>query len=156
MSVSANAEKGHAAWCGWILAGVFVLTPALAWLAPLGLAPLVVLAGLAMIAAKRISDRRMPIAAVLMLMVIWTSTSIIWSPYRPDELEDATALKLVVQLAFYWAFVCGVSAASPRLRIKAMQLLAWSMAALGVVLVVEAASGAAIFAAIRVAIGDPV
>src|SRR5690606_35694197 len=33
-------------WCGWVLAGMFALTPLVGWLAPLGFAPLVALAGL--------------------------------------------------------------------------------------------------------------
>lgn len=151
-----DAGDIFAAWCGWAVAFVFALIPLLGWLAPLGLAPAVALGGILGVGAVRISDRGLPLAVVLLLMVIWTSASIIWSPYRPDELEDATALKLVLQLACYWAFTCAAAAASPPTRVWAMRVLAWGMAGFGLLLTIEAFGGAALFSAVRVWIGDPV
>ncbi|HEX2560160.1 MAG TPA: hypothetical protein VHK87_08760, partial [Phenylobacterium sp.] len=70
-----------AAWCGWVLAGLFALTPLLAWLAPLGFAPVVALAGLLTLPAMHIRRDDWSIAVAVLILIAWAMLSVRWSPY---------------------------------------------------------------------------
>lgn len=149
-------ESRFSAWCGWVLVGVAGLTPVGAWLGPLVFAPLIGLAGLLTLPSLRVRDEDRPAAIGLLAMGIWAVGSMVWSPYRPDELGEATAVKLVVQAVLYAAFVCAVRRAAADKRALALRLLAWGMAALGAMLTFEAVSAAAAYSAVRDLIGDPI
>lgn len=141
---------------GWALVGVAALTPLLAWLGPLGFAPLLGLLGLLCLPAMRIGVREAPLAVVLLGAVAWAAFSGFWSPHKPDELEDSVALKLLLQLPLYWAAWAGARRADPGLRRVALQVLAWGLAVYGAVLLVEAFTGAAIYRTLRDLLGDPI
>lgn len=143
-----------AAWCGWVLAGTFALTPLLAWLAPLGFAPLVALAGLLTLPAIHLRRDDWSTAAAVLVLVGWAMLSVRWSPYKPPDLEGNTALKLALQAPLYWAAVCAARRASPAARTLAIRLLVWGMAALAVVLLVEALFGARVYMLLKTLIGD--
>lgn len=144
-----------AAWCGWVLAGTFALTPLLAWLAPLGFAPLVALAGLLTLPALHIRRDDWSIAVAVLVLIAWAMLSVRWSPYSPPDLEGQTGIKLALQAPLYWAAVCAARRASPASRTLALRMLVWGMAGLGVVLCLEALSGAKLYQLLKVAIGDP-
>ncbi|WP_337187231.1 O-antigen ligase family protein [Phenylobacterium sp.] len=141
---------------GWALVVGAGLTPLLAWLGPLGFAPLLGLMGLLCLGAVRAGGREWPLALILVLAVVWAVLSLAWSPHHPGRLEDNTALKLALQAPLYWAVWCAARRADPDLRRRALRVLAWGLAAYGVLLTVEALTGAALYQALRAAIGDPI
>jgi O-antigen ligase len=143
------------AWCGWVLVGLAGLTPLLAWLSPISFAPVLGLAGLLCLPALRIAPQERPLAIVLLLASAWASLSTLWSPHRP-ALEDSVALKLFLQIPLYWAAWCGARRADPVRRRLALRVLAWGLAAYGVVLLIEAFTGGALYLGLRQAIGDPI
>lgn len=144
-----------AAWCGWVLAGTFALAPLLGWLAPLGFAPLVALAGLLTLPAIHIRRDDWSTAAAVLILIAWAMLSLRWSPYEPPDLEGHTAIKLALQAPLYWAAVCAARRASPASRLLALRMLAWGMAALALVLCIEAVTGAKLYQLLKAAIGDP-
>lgn len=156
MSQSEAADDRLGAVCGWGLAAVLALAPLIAWLAPLGFAPLVALLGLAALPALRVSEEDRPATLAIIIGVLWACGSMVWSPYRPKDLEGATALKLALQAPLYWSALCAARRASPRARFWALRLYAWGLAALGVLLLAEAMTGAGIYRALRVLTHDPI
>jgi O-antigen ligase len=153
---AAPARDRLGPWCGGVLLAGAVMIPLIGWLAPLAFAPLLALMGLASLPALRISVPERPLAIVLSTLVIWAAVSTLWSPFVPEDLEGATALKLVAELVLAWAAVCGARRADPILRGRALRLLAWGMALFGLVLLAEAASGGQIYRGLREALGDPI
>lgn len=142
-------------WAGWVLTGAAVLIPLLGWLAPLGFAALAALAGLLSLPSVRVTEQSRPFALLLLATVAWAAASIVWSPYRPREVDEYTALKLVLQLPLYWALVCAAASASPESRTWFLRLLAFGAAALGAVLVIESFTQAILYQTLRRAMGDP-
>jgi O-antigen ligase len=134
-----------AIWCGWVLIIVLALTPLFAWLAPRGFAVLFSLAGLLCLPAVRLTDEDRPTLVTLFALLIWAAVSTIWSPYHPKNPGNSTVLKLALQLPLYWSAICGARRADPALKALALQVMAWGMALLGVVFLVETATGAAIY-----------
>ncbi|HEX5379335.1 MAG TPA: O-antigen ligase family protein [Phenylobacterium sp.] len=152
----APARPRFAAWCGWVIACVFALTPLAAWAGPLAFAPLLGLAGLLCLPNFRVRDQDRPAAIAILVMVIWAAGSTVWSPYHPKSLDEFTGAKLVAEAVLFGSAISAarnVSAASGRWILR---LLAWGMALLGFVLIVEAATGAGIYRALRQAMGDPI
>jgi O-antigen ligase len=139
-----------------VIAGAATLTPLIAWLGPLGFAPLVGLVGLACLPAVRIRPADGPLAVLLLLAVAWAGLASLWSPWRPQELEDAVALKLALQLPLYWSAWHGARRADPALRRLALRIFAWGLAAYGVLLLVEAFTGAGVYRFLRDAVRDPI
>lgn len=156
MSEAALARDRLGEWCGWVLVGTAALTPLFAWLGPLGFAPLAALAGLLCLPALRVSARDLPLFALLALGAAWAALSMLWTVHRIDELEDATALKLALQVPLYGALWCGARRAAPVQRRLALRVFAWGLAAYGVLLIVEGMTGGAVYQALRQAIGDPI
>lgn len=155
MPAAAAASDRLAVWCGWVLVGAAALVPLLAWLGPLGFAPLMGLVGLLCLPALRITDEDRPVAVVLLAGLVWAGMASAWSVWKPDAVEESVALKLALQLPLYWAAWCAARRADPALRRLALTVLAWGLALLGVIYLVEAATGGAVYQALRAAIGDP-
>lgn len=149
-------DRRHAAWCGAALMTAAVLAPLFGWLAPLGFAPLVALAGVIGLKAISLERRDLPWAAPLLVMLCWAVLSILWSPYRPEDLEGWTALKLVLQAVVYWACICAAGQAGPEARRRSLLVFAWGMAGLGAVFLLEGLSGALIYRTLRDLTGDPI
>ncbi len=140
---------------GWALVGAAVLAPLAAWVGPLAFAPLMGLAGLFCLPALRVTDEDRPVAAALLFGLVWAAMSASWSAHQPDDLESSVALKLALQVPLYWAAWCGARRADPRLARLALTILAWGFGVLGLILLVEAVTGGAVYSALRAAIGDP-
>jgi O-antigen ligase len=154
--MSEPAQDRLGIWCGWVLAVAAVLTPLMGWLGPLGFAPLVGVVGLLCIPAIRIGPREAPLAVVLILAAGWAALSALWSPHRPDELEDSTVLKLALQVPLYWAAWCAARRADPGLRRLTLRILAWGLGAFGVVLLIEAFTSAGVYQTLRNLLHDPI
>lgn len=133
-----------------------VLTPLLAWLGPLGFAPLAALTGIFALAGLRLERWHAAGAAIVLAGLAWAAVSINWSPYRPEDLEGWTALKLVFQALLFWSAICAAARLSDEGRRSVLAVFAWGAAVYGAVLLVEGLTGAAIYRAIRTAIGDPI
>jgi len=141
---------------GWSLTGVFLITPLIAWLAPLTFAPVVTLAGLLSIPTYRIAETDRPVAIAILVMVVWACVSTVWSPYIPKTIWQSTAAKLVIECAVYGALVIAARQGTPRSRHWLMRALVFGMCLLGVFMLVEAATGAAVYQHLRLWSGDPI
>jgi O-antigen ligase len=149
-------------WRGWVVAAVFVLTPLLAYLGPLGYPALLALAGVLLMPFW--VRRRPPWPTVVMLaaLAVWAVGSLGWSPARPRgfaayaDIEGNTALKLVLQLALYSAFAAAAARLSSAAARRALLLLSWGLIALALVIVLEAFSGAAAYQFLKRTFEDPI
>lgn len=155
-SAKASTPGDGVAWFGWVLGGVFALAPLLAWVGPLAFAPVAALGGLLTLRGLRITEEDRPAAIAVLVLAVWALSSTAWSPFTPTSLESATGMKLIAQAVLYWALFRAAGAASAGTRIVALRILVWGMALLGLVLAVEAMTGAALYQALRTAIGDPI
>jgi O-antigen ligase len=133
-----------------VLIGAAVLVPLVGWLAPLGFAALLALAGLLCLPAVRMNARDRPAAVILFAALIWAAASTTWSPYHPTKPGNSTILKLALELPLYWSAISGARRADPVLRARALHILAWGCALFGLVLVEEAVTRAALYKALHV------
>lgn len=162
MTAAAAARSGIAArdglgvWCGWVMVGAAAFTPLLAWLSPLGFAPLLALMGLLCLPAFRIGDEDRPVLIVLLGALIWAAIATTWSPYHPKGVGHSVILQLVLALPLYWSAVCGARRADPQLNGLALKVLAWGLALFGAELVAETATGARIYSWLHVRYYAPV
>lgn len=136
-------------WCGWVLIGAALLVPVIGWLIPLWFSGLVALAGLLCLPALRISQADRPAAIILLAALMWAAISTTWSPYHPGTPLHYTVVKLAFELPLYWSAISAARRADPRLRTRALHVLAWGCAAFGLVLLEEAATSAAIYKALH-------
>lgn len=143
-------------WCGWLMVGMAALAPLVAWLGPLAFAILVASVGLLALPAVRMTDEDRPGLIALFALLIWAAVSTTWSPYRPKHAEDGTIVKMAFELPLYWSAICAARRADPRLTKLALGVLAFGFTALGVVLLVEAATGAAVYRTLHVAFYEPI
>jgi O-antigen ligase len=146
----------------WLFAGAFALAALLAYLSPLGLAPLVGLLGLACLAAER---ARLPRSVVLAAggLLLWAAVSLAWSPIRPwltakgpvSALEHITLLEIVL---FALAALLASGAARKlhaERSARVVRSLRWSMLALAVMLVVDSLAGGRIYAVLHALVEPP-
>jgi len=138
------------------MVGVAVLTPWMAWLAPLGFAALMALAGLLCLPALRIDAPRAPLAVLLLLALAWAALSTLWTFYPVRRFEDSVALKLAFQLVLYAAAWCGARRADPVIGALALRIMAWGLAAFGCLLLLEAVTGGGVYQALRSLVSDPI
>jgi O-antigen ligase len=165
---TALADAGDPArrtpWLGGVAIFVVVMTPLLAYLAPLGFAPLLALAGLLALPGLRLTRAAAPPLLILVVLAVWAAISMTWSPAAIDpatlkgygDVETLTGLKLFLQLATYGAAVValrGVSEAGAR---RAGAILAYGMVALAVLAAIDSLSGAAIYQQLHAVTGEPI
>jgi O-antigen ligase len=151
-----SPARGVEGWCGWLLVGAAVLAPFCAWLGPLAFAVLVALVGLLALPAVRMTDEDRPALMILFAALIWAAVSTTWSPFHPKHAEESTIIKLAFELPLYWSAVCAARRADPRLAKLALAVMAWGFAALGLILMAEAATGAAIYRSVHEAFYAPI
>jgi O-antigen ligase len=142
------AAAGARAGAAILFAVVFALAALLAYLSPLGLAPLVGLAGVACIGAPRSPVSRTGLIGLGALFV-WAGASLVWSPARPwlktSSLVSAIEHVTLLELALF--AVLAALAVRTALRLEPSQArtpaaaLRWSVLGLAVVLAVESAEG---------------
>ncbi|MDO8902789.1 MAG: O-antigen ligase family protein [Phenylobacterium sp.] len=145
-----------ARWCGWVLIFAAALVGPLGWLGPLAFAVLLSLVGLLTLPALEVREADRPAVLAILVLVIWSAGSTLWSPYEPEALWSSNAVKLTCQAVLYWAAYCAVRRADPLDLRRAMTVLMGGMSGLSVVIIIEAVTGAILYQAVREAIGDPI
>jgi hypothetical protein len=126
-----------------------------AWLAPLGFAPLVGVVGALCLPALVVTDEDRPGYLAVLVTLIWAAGSTVWSPYR-HEPWGAAAIKLVAEAGFYFAVVCAARRANLASRTLCLRILAWGTAALGLLMFVEALTGGALYLTLRELMSAPI
>lgn len=151
-----KASDRLGAWCGWVLVGGLALTPLMAWLGPQGFAALVALMGLLSLPALRLAEEDRPVLVALSIALLWAAVTTVWSPFTPKTADRSVALKLALMLPLFWSAICGARRADARLKAVASKVLAWGLALLGLILLVEAATGGEIYRRLHVAFYEPI
>lgn len=143
-------------WIAGVLAGLLILTPLLGWVGALGFAPVVALAGLLTLPWLQVRTADRALLLALFTALVWACASIFWSPWRAPDLEGQTGLKLVLMLALYGAAISAARSV-PQVRLAGLlRLLVAGAAGLALILLAEAASGAAGYKAVLGALGQVV
>ncbi|MBE7217382.1 MAG: O-antigen ligase family protein [Caulobacteraceae bacterium] len=144
------------ALAGAVVLAMFSLTPLVAYVGNLGFAPLTALAGLVCLPALVAARRRPSLGAALLLaLLVWALVSLAWSPAAPThfarlkDLMAFTGLKLAFELPLYGSFVAASTLASPQASRRALLILGAGLGLVTVLLLVEAATGAALYQAIK-------
>ena len=142
-------------WCGWVMVGAAVLIPLLAWLSPLGFAPLLALIGLLCLPALRLGEGDRPVLMVLTGALAWAAISTLWSPWRPESFEGDGVVQLGLALPLYWSAICGARRADRRLAGLALRILAWGLALVGVELIADSFADGRIYQRLHEAVEGP-
>jgi O-antigen ligase len=168
MSASASTLAAPSTWTSRWLGGVtiflVVMTALLAYLAPLGFAPLLALVGLLALPGLRLTRAAAPPLLILVALALWAAVSMSWSPAAIDpsklkgygDLETLTAMKLILQLATYGAAVVALRGLPERPAVRAGMILAYATVALAVLAAIDAAGGARIYQRLHLLTGDPI
>jgi O-antigen ligase len=169
MTATASLEPNQAParrtpWLSGVALFVAVMTPLLAYLAPLGFAPLLALAGLLALPGLRLTRAAAPPLLILVALAVWAAVSMSWSPYAMElsklkgygDIESVTALKLFLQLATYGAAVVALRGLSDAGARRAGTVLAYGMTALAAVAAQDSLTGAAIYQKLHLATGQAI
>lgn len=133
------------------------LTPLIAFVGDLGLAPLVALLGIGSLVF--LGRRRNPDVgfAIMLSLVLSAVSTMVWSigtPIHPNfrkykEIEGLIGLKLIFELCLYGAFAVAMQDLQDKAASRAGGLLAVGLAALAGLLLLESLDGAALYTFIR-------
>lgn len=169
MTATASLEPNQAParrtpWLSGVAIFVAVMTPLLAYLAPLGFAPLLALAGLLALPGLRLTRAAAPPLLILVALAVWAAVSMSWSPYAMElsklkgygDIESVTALKLFLQLATYGAAVVALRGLSDAGARRAATVLAYGMTVLATVAALDSLTGAAIYQKLHLATGQAI
>ncbi|WP_165188928.1 O-antigen ligase family protein [Caulobacter soli] len=151
-------------WLTGVAIFVVVMTPLLAYLAPLGFAPLLALAGLLALPGLKPSRAAAPPLLILLALALWAAVSMAWSPDAVDvsklkgygDIESLTGLKLFLQLATYGAAVVALRGLSDAGARRAATILAYGMLGLIVVATLDSLSGAAVYQKLHLLTGKAI
>jgi O-antigen ligase len=163
-SILKDAPTRRTPWLNGVAIFVAVMTPLLAYLAPLGFAPLLALAGLLALPGLRLSRATAPPLLILLLLVLWAAVSMAWSPVAIDvsklksydDLEGLTAVKLFLQLATYGAAVVALRGLSDAGARRAATVLAYGMMTLASLATLDSLSGATIYQKLHMVTGEAI
>ena len=156
-----STREGGTPWLSGLMIGVLWLTPLIAYVGSKAFAPVVALAGLASVAIAVRRMRLTPILIALTALLAWALLSLAWSPIHPPahlgrykDLEDFTALKLLIQLPLYLAFVIAAGRVSPAGARRALIGLAVGFLVVSVIVLFEALRGQTLYLQLRQATGE--
>jgi O-antigen ligase len=163
-SLEPDAPARRTPWLSGVAVFVAVMTPLLAYLAPLGFAPLLALAGLLALPGLRLTRAAAPPLLILVALALWAAASMSWSPVAIDvaklkdygDIESLTALKLFLQLATYGAAVVALRGLSDDGARRAATVLAYGMVALASVAALDSLTGAAVYQKLHLATGEAI
>jgi O-antigen ligase len=159
-----DAPAPRTPWLGGVAIFFVVMTALLAYLAPLGFAPLMALTGLLALPGLRLTRAAAPPLLILVLLAVWAAVSMTWSPAAIDpsklkgygDIEALTGLKLFLQLATYSAAVVALRGMSEVSARRAATVLAYAMVALASLAAVDALAGAAIYQKLHAVTGEAI
>jgi O-antigen ligase len=154
----------HTRWLSGVAIFIVVMTPLLAYVAPLGFAPLMAVAGLLSLPGLRLNRAAAPPLLILVVLALWAAVSLTWSPAAIDpstlkgygDIETLTGLKLFLQLATYGAAVVALRGMSEPGARRAGRLLAWGMVILAVVTTIDSLAGATIYQKLHAVTGEAI
>jgi len=156
MTLAAAPGAGRlTAWNNRVLLLAAVLSAPLAGVAPLGFAALTALCGVLALPGMRFEPRHLPAVVPALVLMAWAAISALWTPYRPDRVEEWMAVKLIAEGVVFWSAVRLAAGASEEGRRLALVAFAWAMAIAGLFMVEEALSGAWVYQQLRELTGDP-
>lgn len=149
-------------WLGGVAIFLAVMTPLLAYLAPLGFAPLMALTGLLALPGVKLTRATLPPWLMLAALAVWAAISMAWSPEAAhlsklrsyDDLESVTAVKLFLQTVTYGAAVVALGGFTGAAARRAAVMLAYGLVALAVIATVDSLTGAAIYQKLHVVTGE--
>jgi O-antigen ligase len=161
---SADAPARRAPWLTGVAIFVTVMTPLLAYLAPLGFAPLLALTGLLALPGLKLTRAAAPPLLILVALALWAAVSMTWSPVAIDasklkdygDIETLTALKLFLQLATYGAAVVALRGLPETGARRGAVVLAYGMVALAVIAALDSLSGAAVYQRLHALTGEAI
>ena len=156
-------EESQTPWSGGLTTAVFAIAAVMGYVANLGYAPMVALAGILAVPTLRFSRPWRPVVFALIVLVVWALVSMKWSLAAVDpaslrkykNLERLTPAKLVLQLGFYCAFVAAAASLSRRWAERAGLVLGVGVLALAAMIAFEALRGAELYLWIKQALGQP-
>ncbi|CAN5418194.1 O-antigen ligase [soil metagenome] len=162
--IPADVATRRTPWLSGVAIFLVVMTPLLAYLAPLGFAPLLALTGLLALPGLRLTRAAAPPLLILVALAVWAAVSMTWSPAAIDpstlkdynDVETLTGLKLFLQLATYGAAVVALRGLSETGARRAATVLAYGMLALATVAAIDSLSGAAIYQKLHAVTGEPI
>jgi O-antigen ligase len=158
-TLRSRLETGLDFWRAALVYIAVVLTPVIAYVGNLGFAAMVALIGIgALVFLGRKAQPSIGVG-ILLALLLWGLFSMSWSPAMPVHpdfhrykvVQALTGAKLVLELGLYSAFVVALSKVSEATAARASLVLAAGLAALSVLLVVEALDGAALYQWIKAA-----
>lgn len=161
---SADAPARRAPWLTGVAIFVTVMTPLLAYLAPLGFAPLLALTGLLALPGLKLTRAAAPPLLILVALALWAAVGMTWSPVAIDasklkdygDIETLTALKLFLQLATYGAAVVALRGLPEAGARRGAVVLAYGMVALAVIAALDSLSGAAVYQRLHALTGEAI
>lgn len=151
-------------WLSGVAIFLVVMTPLLAYLAPLGFAPLLALTGLLVLPGLKLNRAAAPPLLILVGLAVWAAVSMSWSPVAMElgqlrgygDLEKVTAVKLFLQVATYGAAVVGLRGLSEAGARRAAVVLAYGTVALAVIATLDSLSGAAVYQRLHALTGEAI
>lgn len=153
-TVATQALQRYRDWVWLVSAGI---SPILAYVASMGFAATVALAGL-LYAPFLLRQRRMsPGFAMLGVLLIWSLITYSWSPALPlhadfskyKQLESVTGLKLVFEFALYGTFFLGATRITPKKGRLGLTLFGLLTLAIAAIAFTDALDGGRIYVGLR-------
>lgn len=157
-----DAPTRRGRWLGGVAMFLAVMTPLLAYLAPLGFAPLLALVGLLALPGVKLTRGNAPPWLTLVALASWAAISMIWSPAAVDvskfkgydDLEGLTAFKLFLQVGTYGAAVVALRGLNEAGARRAAVVLTYGMVTLAVIAALDSLTGAAIYQKLHLVTGE--
>ena len=159
-----DAPARRTPWLSGVAIFLVVMASLLAYLAPLGFAPLLALVGLLALPGLRLTRAASPPLLILVALALWAAVSMTWSPLAIDasklkdygDIESLTVLKLFLQLATYGAAVVALRGLSEAGARRAATVLAYGTVALAVIAALDSLMGAAIYQKLHALTGEAI
>ncbi|MDP8917123.1 MAG: O-antigen ligase family protein [Pseudomonadota bacterium] len=160
---SARAIAARTPYRAGVVTAAFLFAPLVAYLGPLGFAPLAALAGLLLTPLWIRRQAPEPVVLIFAALWIWLAASVAWSPVAPravtteyESVEALTDLKLLLALPLFAALPAAAAGLSGPAARRALLLLGAVLALYGAVLLVEAGSGAGAYRRLAAIFDEPV
>lgn len=163
-SPPAEPSARRTPWLSGVAVFVAVMATLLAYLAPLGFAPLMALAGLLALPGLKLTRAAAPPLLILVVLSLWAAASMTWSPAAIDpstikdygDVETLTVLKLFLQLATYGAAVVALRGLSDAGARRAAAVLAYGVTILAGLAAIDSLAGAAIYQKLHALTGESI